>query len=429
MSGTAGVRAAELVARLARGGREAEAYEKRGRSRRIERGPDGEVASTSIESGWAVRCGDLRRSFFASGTGELPQDGAWPEPTAHPLWLPERRPVAAWSAPAGLDAPLASESEARSLLDALERELGREAPGTHLLTARVEEGSSEAIVASSRGVAARAESRVASLRLEAERGGARVTAEVAARELREVRPAALARRIADRILALDGAEAARTGPNLLAAPLAARLIEALAPGLVGREASSSAAPLGGVGARLGAEGVALVDDGALADGLLSAPVDGEGVPCGPVRLVEAGRFARPLVAWWEAERAEEARGCARRASYRDLPRRAPTHLYLEPDATIPVSDLLAGIGSGNYLLDAEGGVRVDPASGRFAVAVSGFALDGGRAVGGLGRRWLAGDLRGWLCGMRARGRDLGFVAGDGMFGSPTLLVEGLELSG
>jgi PmbA protein len=267
------------------------------------------------------------------------------------------------------------------------------------------------------------------LRLEVERAGVRVTAETTAREGRELRPGALARRIADRILALEGTEAPRPGPNLLASPLAARLIEALAPLLAGRESASTGGALGGVGTRLGTEGVDLVDDGALASGLLSAPVDGEGVPCGPVRLVEAGRFARPLVAWWEAERPEEARGCCRRASYRDLPRRAPTHLYLEPDSAIPVADLLTEVGSGSYLLDAEGAVRVDPMSGRFSVAVSGFAMDGGRAVGGLGRRRLSGDLRGWLAGVRARGRDLGFVAGDGMFGSPSLLVDGLALSG
>lgn len=429
MNGVVGERAAELVARLARGGREAEVYEKRGRSRRIERGPDGEVASTSIEAGWAVRCGDLRRSFFASGSDELPMDGSWPAPTAHPLWLPERRTATPWTVPPGLDAPLASEAEARSLLDALERELGREAPGARLVAARFEEGSSAAAIASSRGVAARVDSRVATLRLEAERGGVRVTAEAPVREAREVRPAALAGRIADRLHALEGSEPPRPGPTLLAAPLAARLVEALAPWLVGREAGSAAGAVGGIGARLGAEAVELVDDGALAGGLLSAPVDGEGVPCGPVRLIEAGRFARPLLAWWEAERAEEAHGCCRRASYRDLPRRAPTHLYLEPDPESPVADLLTGSGSGSYLLDAEGGVRVDPTSGRFTVAVSGFAMAGGRAVGGLGRRRLVGDLRGWLVGLRARGRDLGFVAGDGMFGSPTLLVEGLELPG
>jgi PmbA protein len=428
MSAPPGARAAELVERLARGGREAEAYEKRGRSRRIERGAGGELAATAVELGWAVRCGDLKRSFFASGTGELPVDGIWPAPTPHPLWLPDRRPVPAWAAPAGLDAPLASESEARTLLDAVEAELAREAPGARLLAARFEEGSSEAVIASSRGVGARVESRVASLRLEAERGGVRVTVEAAAREARDLRAAALARRIADRLLALEGREAVGSGPLLVAAPLAARLVEALAPWLAGREAASPAGRLGGLGARIGADGVDLVDDGALAGGLLSAPVDGEGVPCAPATLVEAGRFARPLVAWWEAERPEEASGCARRASYRDLPRRAPTHLYLRPDAAVAVGDLLTGIDRGSFLVDAEGGVRVDPASGRFAVEVSGYALAGGRAAGGLGRRRLAGSLASWLTGVRARGRDLAFVAGDGMFGAPTLLVDGLELS-
>jgi len=222
--------------------------------------------------------------------------------------------------------------------------------------------------------------------------------------------------------------AGRSAARLLAAPLAARLVEALAPYLAGREAPARVATLAGSGGQLGAGTVHLVDDGALAGGLLSAAADGEGFPCRAVTLVEAGRFVRPLLAWWECERAAEASGCARRASYRDLPRRAPTHLYLAAEERVAVADLLAAAGDGAYLIDAEGAVRVEPAGGRFAVPVSGFALAGGRAVGGLGRLRLSGTLAGWLGGVRAVARDLAFVAGDGMFGSPTLLVDGLELS-
>jgi PmbA protein len=423
-----GGRGADLVARLARAGDgEAEAYEKRGRSRRFERGADGELSSTAVEAGWAVRAGDLRRSWFASGSGELPPAAGWPAPTAHPLWLPEAWPLPPWSAPAAFAAPLAGESEARALVEAVARELARELPGARLASALFEEGASEWALASSRGVRATGAARAATLRLEAERGAHGVTAEAWAFEAREMKPLALARRLADRLLALEGAARPAGGALLLAAPLAARLVEALSPFLVGREAPARVALLAGRGGRLGAPGIRLVDDGALAAGLLSSPADGEGVPCREVTLVEDGRFVRPLLAWWEAETAAAASGCVRRASYRDLPRRSPTHLYLAGDPRVAVSELVAGTGDGAYLIDAEGTVVVEPANGRFSVAVSGYALEAGRARGALGRRRLSGTLGDWLRGVRSAARDLFFVAGDGMFGSPTLLVEGLEL--
>ena len=72
-------------------------------------------------------------------------------------------------------------------------------------------------------------------------------------------------------------------------------------------------------------------------------------------------------------------------------------------------------------------MRIDPASLAFEVAVSGLHLAGGRAIAPLGPVRLYGDVRSLLAGIRARGRDLLFVPGDGMFGAPSLLVGGLRL--
>jgi len=62
------------------------------------------------------------------------------------------------------------------------------------------------------------------------------------------------------------------------------------------------------------------------------------------------------------------------------------------------------------------------------VRVTGYALAGGRASGGLGSCRLGGRLADLLGACGGRARDLGFVAGDGLFGAPSLLVTGgLEL--
>ena len=96
-----------LDALVGSGLQEAEVYMKTGRSRRVEIGPQGRIASSSQEEGWAVRAGSDRASFFAAGTGRPSEEGLWPDPDGLPLRLPPAVPVPAWKPPGDLDAPLA----------------------------------------------------------------------------------------------------------------------------------------------------------------------------------------------------------------------------------------------------------------------------------------------------------------------------------
>lgn len=428
LSGAAlGERAAATLARLARRGfATVEVYEKRGRSRRYELGPEGESVFGAEEAGWAVRAGDLERSCFAAGSGALDPEVALPEPTAHPLRLPEARPLPPWSEPPGLDAPLLSETEAWTLLAAIEQAVAREIPGARLAAARLEDGASEGYLVSSRGIAAASRARAASLRLELEAGAGRCLLEVAERDPRAHSPLALARRAVDRLLARRAGAEPAEGDLVLAAPLAARLVEAMAPLFVGAEAAAPLATLCDAAGRIASPALTLVDDGRLPAGALAAAVDGEGLPTGERRLIEQGRFVGPLLAWWEA-RGEALPGCARRAGWRDLPRRAPTQMLIAPDGALAPAELVGGVARGAYLIDAEGGVRWERGALRFRVPVSGFALAGGRAVAPLGACWLEGDLRALLAGVVAAARDLAFTSGDGLYGAPTLLVRGLRL--
>ncbi len=421
-----GAAAAALAAEAGRRGLgEVEIYEKRGRSRRFERQGERESASQAVEEGWAMRAGDRTRSFFFAATGAPAAEPVWPEATPHPLRLPAPGDAAPWSEPADLALPLATENEARALLDALERAVAREQPAARWLGARLEDGSSEAALVSSRGVRAVVRARAAYLRIEAQLGKHRLLFESAERALARVRPEALARRLVDRCVALEEGEAppARPSELLLGAPLAARLVQVMAPLFAGREAAARRAALAGATGGAASPELTLIDDGRYPEGLLAAAVDGEGMPCRRVALIEAGRLGEPLLAWWEGS---PSSGCARRASWRDLPRRAPTHTLLEPGQAT-VAELVESVASGVYLLDAEGGVRLDPATLAFAVPVSGFRLTAGRAVAPLGPCRLTGTLGGLLAGVTAIGRDLVFVPGDGMFGSPTLRATGLGL--
>lgn len=427
-----------LAALVRRGFAEVEIYEKSGRSRRFVRDAAGQERARHLaasESGWALRAGDLKRSLFFAATGSADPAAPLPDPSPHGLRLPEPvSPAAAthgaWSEPEDSDAPLATESMAATLFAALERDLHRELPSCRLVAARLEDGAAESALLSTAGVRTGFRARAASLRLEVEDRGRRCRFEGAEREARRFGSQPIARRLVDRLCALErqGARAIPGGPLLLAAPLAARLVQALAPLFLGPAARDRIAAWGALSAEL-----TLIDDGRLAAGVLASPVDGEGRPTGEAVLVDRGRFVQPLLAWWEAPRDAAGAagsgalpGCARRASWRDLPRRAPTHFFVPPSGEA-VGDLLGSGGAGAYLLDAEGPVRIDPGSLGLEVAVSGMELAGGRAVAPLGPMRLAGDVRSLLSGVRARARDLHFVPGDGMFGAPTLLLEGFRL--
>ena len=413
---------------------DAEVYVKRGRSRRLERTPVTETSATSQERAWAVRAGNRRGSFFAAATGDPAPAGPWPEPApGHALELPEPaapETVPPWNEPSDFDTPLIGEREGLKLLESLGRDLTSELPGARLLKAVLEDGSSEAELANSRGVRARTRQRISTLYIEAAGPGkpaAQASLYVAAREPRRFHPTALARRLADRLaVAAAGAPPERdTGEILLAPGVAARLLAGILPLLVGPGPGSR---LTGSRGRFGSEKVTLIDNGRFPGGAGEAPVDGEGVPTREVVLVEEGIFHQPLLAWWQEVAAHgQPSGCTRRPGWRDLPTPGPTHLYLKPEPRTPVASLLGSVSQGYYLIDVTGPGRFDLVADRFALPVCGFAVAAGRASAPVAGAWLCGGIGTFLRGIAGVGRDLTFHPLDGMIGSPTVLVLGLEL--
>jgi predicted Zn-dependent protease len=410
---------------------DAEVYVKRGRSRRIERTPLTETSAALQERAWAVRAGNRRGSFFTAATGDLVDGFPWPEPaTGAPLELPEPEPVPAWNEPSDFDTPLIGEREGLKLLESLGRELEGELPRARVLRAVLEDGSSEAELANSRGLRARTRNRISTLYVEAAGPGRPpVTASlyVAAREPRRFHPTALARRLADRLaVTASGAAPERdTGEILLAPVVASRLIAGLLPLLVGPGPGTR---LTGARGRFGSDLVTLIDNGRLAGGAFESPVDGEGVPTREVALVEEGLFQQPLLAWWQEGAAHgKPSGCTRRPGWRDLPTPGPTHLYLKPDARTPVAHLLGSLARGYYLIDVTGAGRFDLKADRFALPVCGFAVESGRASAPVANAWLCGGIGTFLKGITGLGRDLTFHPLDGMIGAPTVLATGLEL--
>jgi len=446
----------------------AEVYAKRGRSRAVELTPRGTQASIHREEGWAVRAGDDRRSMMAAATGRPDPEGppgGWPEADGDALELPGPDRVRSvgrspWRMPADLEAPLVGEREAVQVLAVLAATLEDELPGARLLRAVLTDGASEVEIANSLGVEAAYRTRAAHLRAEAaipsaqEGGAVLATIETVVREARRIDPRALARRLADRLaVGREGRPPERDRvAMLLAPPVAVRLLAGLLPLLVGPHGVELAARQEDRQGRFASPRLTVRDDGRFEGGPLVAPADGEGLPTGEITLVDGGAYCQPLLSWYQAraiarhakgrrggadgedgrDRGAAARaraiGCARRPSWRDLPRPAPSHLYVAPVPDVSVRSLVAGLARGLYLLDADGAGRFDFESGRFELPVVGFAVAGGHVRHPVAGARLTGSIGALLRGIEAVGRDLTFLpAGGGLLGAPTLLVTDLEI--
>lgn len=466
-----------------RGLPQAEVYAKRGRSRSVELTPRGTCASNHREEGWAVRAGDDRRSMMAAATGRpdpAGPPGGWPEADGDALELPGPERVhspsrSPWRMPSDLEAPLVGEREAVQLLALLGAALEEELPGARLLRATLTDGASEVEIANSLGVEAAYRTRAAHLRAEAAvpgsgrgsgkgggRGGVATAAiEMVVREARNVEPRAVARRLADRlVVGRDGRPPERDRVAMLLAPaVTIRLLEGLLPLFVGPQGTELSGRQEDRQGRFASSRLTVRDDGRLEGGALVAPADGEGMPTGEVTLVDGGVFRQPLLSWNQSRPslrsgqsgpsgrggrsggdgsrsgrdrgpAERGRaiGCARRPSWRDLPRPAPSHLYVAPAPEVSVRSLLTGLTRGVYLLDADGAGRFDFEAGRFELPVLGFAVDGGSASHPIAGARVTGAIGALLRGIEGVGRDLSFLpAAGGLLGAPTLLVTGLEI--
>ncbi len=201
---------------------------------------------------------------------------------------------------------------------------------------------------------------------------------------------------------------------------------------MGPDAAALAAELRDRRGRVASAELTVIDDGRLPGGALAAPCDGEGMPTRAVTLVEDGEYRQPLLAWHQAPSAAaagaaRASGCSRRASWRDLPVPGPTHLYVRPrrgprrDRSSPASP--AGTICSTPPAPAASTSPPTASSCRCAASRSPAAGRWRRSRA----RWLCGGAGALLRGVQAVARDLAFLPLDGMIGTPSLLVSGLEL--
>ena len=184
------------------------------------------------------------------------------------------------------------------------------------------------------------------------------------------------------------------------------------------------------GQKVAGELLRLHDDGTLADGLDSAPFDGEGTPTRRTPLIDGGGVLQGyLYDTYTARKAgRESTGNGLRGSYSGLPGVRPTNLVVGGPAT-PVADVLAGIERGVLVTDAVGvHSGANPISGEFSVGIAGVLIEGGRLTTPVHEVTLAGDIIGMLTNVKALGDDARWVPGGSIL-TPSVLIDGMAVSG
>jgi PmbA protein len=174
------------------------------------------------------------------------------------------------------------------------------------------------------------------------------------------------------------------------------------------------------------EFLSLVDDPGLKGGCFNSLFDDEGVPRRRYELIKSGELMGYLhTAMTSRKMNVKPVGNALRSSFKSIPQPGVTNLYIEPGDKTP-NDILSELSEGLYVQDIMGIHTADSISGDFSVGVNGHYIKLGTEYCPICEMTVSGNLLDILSGIRYIANDLVFV---GSLGSPSVLVEGLSVSG
>ncbi len=190
---------------------------------------------------------------------------------------------------------------------------------------------------------------------------------------------------------------------------------------------------GKIGAQFFSPHLSLVDDGLLLQGAGSCPFDGEGTPSQRTPLVVEGEVRAFLYDRFWANRQKDASslpqaqstGNCIRHSIKAPPSLGISNFYIQPGKS-DFSSMLKHLNRGVLIEEVMGMHTVDPISGDFSLGCSGQWIEEGKKVYPVKSIAIAGNLYQLFKRISEVGKDIRFF---GKVGAPSLLIEGLEISG
>lgn len=179
----------------------------------------------------------------------------------------------------------------------------------------------------------------------------------------------------------------------------------------------------------------IIDDGTMAWGTGTRPVDDEGVPALNKTLVSKGVLNGYLYNTYTAKKdGVSSTGNAVRG-FKNLPGVGVTNLYIKPDRGqksevrsqngIKNNTLIKSLSRGIFILGAMGVHTANPISGDFSVGISGLWIENGEAAYPIKEAIMSGNILDMFNKVEAVGSDLRFY---GSTGSPSLLIGDMDIS-
>ena len=177
------------------------------------------------------------------------------------------------------------------------------------------------------------------------------------------------------------------------------------------------------GQKLFDSAITITDDPLLPRGMRSRPFDGEGLPTGPRKLVDAGHITGWLM---DAAAARQLgatpTGHASRGSS-GAPHVTSSNVVLQPGSLTP-AELMADIADGVYVTELIG-QGVNGVTGDYSRGASGFRIVNGELAGPIAEFTVAGHLIEMFAALTPA-NDLEIYRG---IDSPTLRVDGMSVAG
>ena len=187
--------------------------------------------------------------------------------------------------------------------------------------------------------------------------------------------------------------------------------------------------LGKMGEDVASDIVSLLDNGRLNRGLGSVPFDAEGVPSRATKIIDEGVLQAVLHDSYTARKeGVGSTGNAARQSHRQPPDLRPTNFYLQPGEMTPEA-ILSGVDRGLYVLNTMTTGGINPISGDYSVAARGIWIENGELVGPVNEVTIAAPMAQMLKQVTAVGNDLRFFPIYGVFGAPTIRIDGMTIAG
>lgn len=175
------------------------------------------------------------------------------------------------------------------------------------------------------------------------------------------------------------------------------------------------------------ESLNILDDGLMNKRFGSTPFDAEGVPASRKILIEKGVLKSLMHNLYTSKRAGMGNSTGNAVRTERSITVGPTNLYIDRcGEKISPEKIIKFVDRGVYIIEVMGMHTANPVSGDFSVGISGIYIEKGELKYPVKETVISGNVLEVFKNIKAVGDDLTFF---GNIGSPTLLVEGVDISG